>query len=535
MEDTNIAVKLLIAFLLQVISMIFGILPLLKPNFKANIIALGMIKALTGGIFIGIAMIGIIPQAERYMKLNPDTEFIKGYPWNSMSTIGGFFFILLLDKVLQSLVHGNLQNDNDSQQFAINKYLNVLKKQKHKEFHDHHSNSSNPFEAGIPHNNKDIQVSEECENCELKNEHDCPDDEIHEEAWKLLISKQWAIGMKTRLKSNMENSGVHDGVKSEPEQKDRGSNLKNKDLPNLIGRSKDDGLTINEPILMKHFSTNLPQTKNALNRKNRNSDYIVHNEKSKNLEIHSNELTPEKKKKCKQSCKKKTLNENKHEVKSNYDNYSSFQEFEQSNQDEVKSINSMSSGEHEFFVAAQRMELEDTLNNNINITFGYSHLNNENKKPSCDAYLVILAVTFYSFMIGIALGLNSSLNSIIFQIISLILHNFSNSYTFGYSFISFNSNFTDSIVMIICSSFGCPLGITFGTYMHHNFDKFYVTMVLSFCAGFFIYFAANEIIVEEFSVTKYKFRKFFMLLGGVLLVVMGHFFEYQLIDKHKYV
>ena len=74
----------------------------------------------------------------------------------------------------------------------------------------------------------------------------------------------------------------------------------------------------------------------------------------------------------------------------------------------------MSSGEHEFFVAAQRMELEDTLNNNINITFGYSHLNNENKKPSCDAYLVILAVTFYSFMIGIALGLNSSLNSIIF-------------------------------------------------------------------------------------------------------------------------
>lgn len=69
--------------------------------------------------------------------------------------------------------------------------------------------------------------------------------------------------------------------------------------------------------------------------------------------------------------------------------------------------------------------------------------------------------------------------------------------------------------------------------MHHNFSEDLVSITLSVCAGLFIYFAANEIIIEEFSVTQYKFSKFFTLLGGVLLYVIGHLTEDYLISTGK--
>ena len=80
--------------------MIFGMLPLLKPDFKANFHVLGLIKALTGGIFIAIAMIGIVPHSEEGTNKNINIIFVKTYPWNSFATISGFFFILFLDKIL---------------------------------------------------------------------------------------------------------------------------------------------------------------------------------------------------------------------------------------------------------------------------------------------------------------------------------------------------------------------------------------------------------------------------------------------------
>jgi len=57
-------------------------------------------------------------------------------------------------------------------------------------------------------------------------------------------------------------------------------------------------------------------------------------------------------------------------------------------------------------------------------------------------------------------------------------------------------------------------------------------VLLGISSGTFIYLAASEIILEEFSVTLHKYMKFFSLLLGIALIVGVYFVEkYVVIGK----
>ena len=63
--------------------------------------------------------------------------------------------------------------------------------------------------------------------------------------------------------------------------------------------------------------------------------------------------------------------------------------------------------------------------------------------------------------------------------------------------------------MILIFSTTTPLGIGIGWYLS-NFSDIITAVFFSISSGTFIYIAASEIIVEEFSISKNKWEKLFL-------------------------
>ena len=78
--------------------------------------------------------------------------------------------------------------------------------------------------------------------------------------------------------------------------------------------------------------------------------------------------------------------------------------------------------------------------------------------------------------------------------------------------------------MIIVFSFFTPVGILIGIYLSDFRSRVIEGIFLSISAGTFIYVAASEVIVEEFSESKFKYQKFFaFLMGGISMAGLSIF------------
>ena len=78
--------------------------------------------------------------------------------------------------------------------------------------------------------------------------------------------------------------------------------------------------------------------------------------------------------------------------------------------------------------------------------------------------------------------------------------------------------------MIIIFGSASPLGIALG-WAFSGYSDFMTGVFMAISAGTFIYIAAAEIIVEEFSVSAHKWLKFGCYLFGLTLIIALWFAE----------
>ena len=82
------------------------------------------------------------------------------------------------------------------------------------------------------------------------------------------------------------------------------------------------------------------------------------------------------------------------------------------------------------------------------------------------------------------------------------------------------------IRMIILFSMFTPCGVAFGM-IASIFNKLVQSIFLSLSAGSFIYACTSVVIVEEFTITKYKFSKYFCFILGGLISAGIAFYEFS--------
>lgn len=165
-------------------------------------------------------------------------------------------------------------------------------------------------------------------------------------------------------------------------------------------------------------------------------------------------------------------------------------------------------------------------NNNIIDINDDTNKNNHvfNPTSSITPYILLIALSVHSIFEGIALGVMNTVKECSILFSAIILHKWAASFALGISFYKSGTEKDLFIRMIlIFSSFG-PLGIIIGM-IFSDAGSLIKGIMLSISSGTFIYVAASEVIVEEFSLSKKTNIKFLWFLLGGLLTFMLIFIE----------
>lgn len=139
-------------------------------------------------------------------------------------------------------------------------------------------------------------------------------------------------------------------------------------------------------------------------------------------------------------------------------------------------------------------------------------------------YILLIALSVHGIFEGIALGVMNTIKECSILFSAIILHKWAAAFALGISFYKSGTD-TDFFIkmIIIFTSFG-PLGIIIGM-IFSDAGNLVKGIMLSISVGTFIYVAASEVIVEEFSLSKKANIKFVWFLFGGLLTFILTFIE----------
>ena len=125
---------------------------------------------------------------------------------------------------------------------------------------------------------------------------------------------------------------------------------------------------------------------------------------------------------------------------------------------------------------------------------------------------------------GLAIGSQSSTYKIIFIGICLLLNKCIVACNLGISFKIAVPEAKIYIRYILLFAVFTPFGIMISSIFHKS-NEFIRSIFLSLASGSFLYVSSSVIVIEEFTLTKYKFSKFALfLLGGIcaaLLIILS--------------
>lgn len=149
----------------------------------------------------------------------------------------------------------------------------------------------------------------------------------------------------------------------------------------------------------------------------------------------------------------------------------------------------------------------------------HNHEHNFTPSSNLTPYILLTALSVHGLFEGVALGLQSKDKETLFLAIAIISHKWAESFTLGISFYKTNTDSSLYTKLIILFSLFTPIGIVAGMLLEDS-NILIEAIFLSLSGGTFLYVAASEVIVEEFSVTKHKFSKYFMYLIGAIFVAL---------------
>jgi zinc transporter 1/2/3 len=176
---------------------------------------------------------------------------------------------------------------------------------------------------------------------------------------------------------------------------------------------------------------------------------------------------------------------------------------------------------NEFYTSDKESKKPDAINKVEIVTpeenEAVEHHHHFNPKSNMTPYILLIALSIHGLFEGIALGIQSNLKETIFLALAIVSHKWAEAFTLGVSFYKSNTEKWSIIKMICLFAIFTPIGITIGMILVGK-NSLVVGIFLSLAAGTFLYISASEVIVEEFSITRYKYQKYLLYLLGGLFV-----------------
>lgn len=138
-------------------------------------------------------------------------------------------------------------------------------------------------------------------------------------------------------------------------------------------------------------------------------------------------------------------------------------------------------------------------------------------KENLTSLLLLLALSIHAFFEGIALGLLDKDRELLYMCIAICFHKWVEAISIGINLSKTMIQKEILMMLITIFSLTTPLGILCGLILR-GISKIFEAIFLSISAGTFLYIAASEVIIEEFSVSQFKNQKFFGFVAGAFII-----------------
>ncbi|CDW86129.1 zip zinc transporter family protein [Stylonychia lemnae] len=512
-ENSNEDVYIKLGFILFIFieTVLFGIIPQRWKACRNNDYFLSIANCFSGGVFLAIAFVHIIPEStqiyyqykytqefldsditlklhQRYhdnipkllaqrklltstrgnqnvtITINELSDIVSDYigesyenfPLPFVLVFAGYAFILLLDKVL---IDNHAHSDNDDSQ----------NQDEDNPFYSQPSETASPSPL-LTNNSKQKMVSSN----------------IQDQYKDIDTYIQYEDSQKKRFKSNEEMNITSKMLRRKSIQED----IKlRQDFKKLV--SRNDKLSSHMSALIQDRSSN----KQISNRQTKNSNLF------------------------------KSLDN----VNSNVKHYSSNKATSGNFSQDFNGQEDAASRERLDTISEQSSDNQNEKDKTKNINTSQDQVEHvHNHGTSCRVYLqslaLLIALTTHSIFEGIALGLISDVAGMINIMLGLICHKGPAAMSLG---ISLSKRFKQkseqrkAIVLIILFGLATPIGIGIGMLIKST-SSLVEVLFNSFAAGTFIYIAASEVIVEEFSILGHNkwIKMLFFVIGAVIITCM---------------
>ena len=169
----------------------------------------------------------------------------------------------------------------------------------------------------------------------------------------------------------------------------------------------------------------------------------------------------------------------------------------------------------------QKLNSDKNTNDNI-IDINNDNRNNHvcNPTSSITPYILLIALSVHGIFEGIALGVMNTVKECSILFSAIILHKWAAAFALGISFYKSGTEKNIFINMIILFTLFGPIGIIIGM-IFSDAGNLIKGIMLGISGGTFIYVAASEIIVEEFSLSKkIQIKYLWFLFGGILTFLL---------------
>lgn len=140
-------------------------------------------------------------------------------------------------------------------------------------------------------------------------------------------------------------------------------------------------------------------------------------------------------------------------------------------------------------------------------------------------FVLLIGLGTHAVFEGLALGLQEKVDKAFIFAVAIALHKGAAGMSLG---ISMAKTFPEdkTFVAVMMTMFACfsPFGVILGLLLGDTNEM--VEVVFSCLAGgTFMYIAMSEVIVEEFSIPKYKYTKLLFFILGIGVITSLHFLE----------
>ena len=144
-------------------------------------------------------------------------------------------------------------------------------------------------------------------------------------------------------------------------------------------------------------------------------------------------------------------------------------------------------------------------------------------KPSCVAnmtpFVLLIGLGTHAIFEGLALGISGKASEVLLFAVAIIMHKGAAGMSLGISMAQTFPGEENFVMGMIClfAAF-TPIGVLLGMALKETNSDMIELVCACLAGGSFVYIACSEVIVEEFSMSRYRFLKLLFFVVGIVII-----------------